>query len=64
MQRKWWAAAALATLDIIYTQTGLEVHRMTISLNLPDAMTIEYSAFRGNVNRTDQRFVRRRGAPS
>jgi hypothetical protein len=63
-----WALIAqegnTAKIDIIYTATGLEVHRMTIELQLPDAMTVVTSAFRGRVDRTDQRYVRRKNAPT
>jgi hypothetical protein len=48
----------VATIDIYYAATGLELHRLTVEIAGPDCLTVIRSAFRGLVEKPEQRFVR------
>lgn len=52
----------VATVAIYYAEAGLNMHRMTIEIASPECINVIESAFRGKVQKWDQRFVRE-GAP-
>jgi hypothetical protein len=47
-----------ATIDILYSVTGLELHRITLQIVSPECILVTRSAFRGIVDHPDQRFIR------
>lgn len=57
-----WAVTGVdgdvVTVAIYYAVSGLTMHRMTIEIASPECINVLESAFRGAVQKWDQRFIR------
>jgi hypothetical protein len=53
----------IIVVDLFYNATGLEVHRLTVEIGGPDALTVLRSVFHGRMQYAEQRFVRTAAPP-